>query len=164
MFFFLSSSKINKYYFIIFTVSLLIFLGGPFWVEIFSNVCNIVSKGSPQCISIWWCTTIVDSLCKTWLFNSAHKINEFYLQSLPILKTFIHSANHTVNVVTRYDSNGKLLPKKNTDIRSYFTMVLYLNLITMDISIQTENLCHTHKTYLCYNNITDSIHNSNNHT
>ena len=35
--FFFSSSKINKYYFII----LLIFLGGPFWVEIFSNVCKM---------------------------------------------------------------------------------------------------------------------------
>ena len=34
--FFFSSFKINKYYFIILTVILLIFLGGPFWVEIFS--------------------------------------------------------------------------------------------------------------------------------
>ena len=36
--FFFSSSKINKYYFIILTIILLIFLGGPFWVEISSNV------------------------------------------------------------------------------------------------------------------------------
>ena len=35
--FLFSSSKINKYYFIIFTIILLIFLGGPFWVEISSN-------------------------------------------------------------------------------------------------------------------------------
>ena len=35
--FFFSSSKINKYYVIILTIVLLIFLGGLFWVEIYSN-------------------------------------------------------------------------------------------------------------------------------
>ena len=35
--FFFSSSKINKYYFIISTISLLFFLGGPFSFEISSN-------------------------------------------------------------------------------------------------------------------------------
>ena len=41
--FFFSSSQINKYYFIILTIILLSFLGGPSWVEIFSNVCIIFS-------------------------------------------------------------------------------------------------------------------------
>ena len=35
--FFFSSSKINKYYFNFLNIILLIFLGGPFWVEISSN-------------------------------------------------------------------------------------------------------------------------------
>ena len=34
---FFSSSKINKFYFIILTIILLFSLGGPFWVEISSN-------------------------------------------------------------------------------------------------------------------------------
>ena len=35
--FLFSSSKINKYYFIILTIILLFSLGGPVWVEISSN-------------------------------------------------------------------------------------------------------------------------------
>ena len=43
--FFFSSSKINKYYFIILTVILLIFLGGPFLVEISSNLKDTPLQG-----------------------------------------------------------------------------------------------------------------------
>ena len=60
--FFFSSSKINKYYFIILTIISLIFLGGPFWVEISSNVMfslklSIEIEGNLKLIElkIQWC-------------------------------------------------------------------------------------------------------------
>ena len=49
--FFFSSSKINKYYFIILTITLLFSLGGLFWVEISLDV--VLSREGCNILNFW---------------------------------------------------------------------------------------------------------------